>query len=164
MRGVAVCEALSEDLELHFLRAPRPACASVRSRFTARTLSSKRHGTDAERAVLASHGDDAVAYRLQDDLTFAGIEPVIRRVIAEPAEVTHVVLDFSRAMDMDAPAARILLELSESFATAARRMGFVGLANHPRLLRRFEEMCTRPGAPKLELFDQLDLAIEWCEV
>jgi len=42
VRGVAVCESISEELELHFLRAPRPAISAVRSRSTLRTLDSKR--------------------------------------------------------------------------------------------------------------------------
>jgi glutaminase len=40
VRGVAACEALSEDLELHFLRAPRAALAALRSRHTLRSISS----------------------------------------------------------------------------------------------------------------------------
>jgi glutaminase len=54
VRGVAVCEALSEELELHFLRAPRPAVSSLRSRLTARTFPSKRKRHDGERAVLSA--------------------------------------------------------------------------------------------------------------
>ncbi len=42
VRGVAVCEALSEELGLHFLRAPRAAISAVRSRSTLQGLGSKR--------------------------------------------------------------------------------------------------------------------------
>jgi glutaminase len=34
VRGVAACEALSNDLELHFLRAPRASLSTLRSRHT----------------------------------------------------------------------------------------------------------------------------------
>src|SRR5262245_10927142 len=71
VRGVAVCEAISDELELHFLRAPRPQVSAVRARFTARALPSKRHRLDGEHAVLAARADRVVTYQLQGGLTFA---------------------------------------------------------------------------------------------
>jgi len=163
VRGVAVCEALSEELELHFLRAPRPAISAVRARFTARSFPSKRKRLDAERAMLEMHGDRVVAYQVQGDLSFAGMEVVIRRLVAEPRGVTHLVLDFGRAGDIDVPAARMLLELLATLAAQGRDVALVGLARHPRLQRALEEAGAQDSSLRLPLFDEYDLAVEWCE-
>jgi glutaminase len=163
VRGVAVCEALSEDLELHFLRAPRLAISAVRSRLTARNFPSKRKRRDAEREVLAAHGDGIITYQLQGDLSFAGMEIAIRRLVAEPPTVTHLVLDFARVAAVDIPAARMLLELLAALTAQYREVALVGLARHARLVRSLEE--ARAGQPPLSvsLFDEYDVALEWCE-
>jgi glutaminase len=162
-RGVAVCEALSEDLELHFLRAPRAQVSALRSRFTARALASKRKRLDGERAALSARGDRIVTYQIQGDLTFAATEVVIRRLVAEPASTTHLVLDFARAGAVDGPAARMLLELLADFTAGGRDVALVGLTRQPRLLRAVEEARAELPPQRLEIFDEYDMALEWCE-
>ncbi len=163
VRGVAVCEALSEDLELHFLRAPHLAISAVRSRLTARNFPSKRKRLDGERVVLAAHGDGIVTYQLQGDLNFAGMEVAIRRLVAEPPTVTHLVLDLARVAAIDIPAARMLLELLATLTAQNRNVALVGLARHPRLLRSLEEARAQQPPLRVSLFDEYDVALEWCE-
>jgi glutaminase len=163
VRGVAVCEALSEQLDLHFLRAPRVAIAAIRWRATLRTLASKRARFDAEQALLTAHGDQATIYQLQGDLAFAGIESVVRRIVQERQEVTRFVLDFGRVSDVDSTAARLLIELHTSLAAQGREIAFVGMARHPRLLRMLEEARARDSEVPLNVFDELDSALEWGE-
>ena len=163
VRGVAVCEAVSEDLELHFLRAPRPSTSAVRARFTARSFPSKRHRLDVEREVLASSGDRIVTYQLQGDLAFAGTEIAIRRLVAERDTVTHLLLDLGRVTGIDLPSARMLLELLVAFAERGREIALIGLARHRRLLRELEEVRAQHPAARLMLFDEYDVALETSE-
>jgi glutaminase len=163
VRGVAVCEALSEELELHFLRAPRPQLSALRSRSTLRALGSKRGRLHAEREALSAHGHEAAVYQLQGEVRFAGIESVIRGMVNEPPEVRRFVLDMSRVTDLDTPSARLLLELCTSLAQEAREVSFAGMARHPRLTRMLDEARARDATLPLAAFDDLDLALEWCE-
>jgi glutaminase len=163
VRGVAVCEALSEELSLHFLRAPRPSISALRSRHDLRARASKRIRFDAERAILAAHGHEAVVYQLQGDLSFAGVEAVVRRLVREPAEVARFALDLGRVTVVDPPSARLLLELYASFAARGRTVAFTGMARHPRFLRMLEEFHAREGAGPLLVFDDLERAVESCE-
>jgi glutaminase len=163
VRGVAVCEALSDDLELHFLRAPRPSLSAVRARWSVRELASKRVRFEAEREVLAAHGHEATVYQLQGELSFAGMEAVIRRLVQDPPEVTRCVLDLGRVSDIDPPSARLLLELYASLAAHGRTIAFVGLARHPRLARQLEEARARDASLPRIVFEDLDAALEWCE-
>jgi glutaminase len=163
VRGVAVCEALSEDKELHFLRAPRASLSTVRSRFDLRRIRSKRVRGDRERAILADHGQKAVVYQLQGDLSFAGMEIAARKIVEEPEEITHFVLDITRVNDVDVPAARLMLELLQKASDEGDTLVFVGLGRHPRMLRLFEEARTPEEQLILVRFEEFDLALEWCE-
>ncbi len=163
VRGVAACEALSDDLELHFLRAPRVALSTVRSRSSLRSIRSKRMRSDRECEVLDELGHRAALYRLQGDLTFPGIELLARRVVAERVADASLVLDLSEVRSIDGPAARFLLELVESRSASGGAIAFVGLDRHPRVLRFLEESQQDDGSLELTSFGELDLAIEWCE-
>jgi glutaminase len=163
VRGVAVCEALSDELELHFLRAPRPAVSAVRSRSTLRWFGSKRVRMESERELLAAHGHQAVVYQLQGDLCFSGVEAVIRRAVREPPEVTQLILDFGRVTDVDPPSARLLFELHAALAARGRALAFAGMTRLPRLLRLLQEARAAEPALALAVFDELDAALEWCE-
>ena len=163
VRGVAVCEALSQDMELHFLRAPRASLSTVRTRLTVASCRSRRRRSDPERAILSETGHRAVVYQLQGDLSFAGLEICARRIASEPLEVSHLVLDLSRVHDVDRPATGLLLELMRECAEAAQVMAFVGLQRHPRLCRLLEETRSLEKGLSLDHFAELDLALEWCE-
>jgi glutaminase len=163
VRGVAVCSALSDDLELHSLRAPRATQSVLRSRFTLKEVGSKRLRLDRERAVLVEYGGNAVVYQVQGDLGFAGMELVTRRLATEREEADTLVLDLTRATEIDDPANQLLYGLAVSLGASGRTLVLVGLDRHPRLGRFLDEARSRSDAFRLNSFGELDLALEWCE-
>lgn len=163
MRGVAVCEAISNEFELHFLRAPRPSISAVRSRWNLQQLGSKRVRFASEHEILTTFGSQAVVYQLQGQLSFSGMEAAIRRLVNDPPEVTHFVLDFGRVTDVDPPSVRLLLELHASLGAQGRTVAFVGMVRHPRLVRALDEVRARDAAIPRAIFEELDAAVEWCE-
>jgi glutaminase len=163
VRGVAVCEAISNELELHFLHAPRHAVSPVRSRATVRAFGSKRIRFDSEREILDAHGHEALVYQLHGELSFAGMEAVIRRLVHAAPEVSHFVLDFGRVTNVDPPSARLLQALEEALAQQGRAVAFSGISRHPRVLRLLDEARARNGRPAPIVFDELEVAVEWCE-
>jgi glutaminase len=163
VRGVAVCEALSDEMELHFLRAPRASLSTVRERFTLQSVQSKRVRSDPERRLLMEGGHRAVIFRLQGDLAFAGMEVVSRRLAGEHDDVSTCVIDLSLVTAVDPPASRLLLELLQRFIAEGRTAVLVGLERHSRLRRFLEEARQTDGDLSVVHFDDLDLALEWCE-
>ena len=113
--------------------------------------------------MLAAHGDGVVTYQLQGDLGFAGVEIAIRRLVAEPKTVTHLVLDFARVTGIDIPATRMFLELLATLTAQNRNIVLVGLARHARLVRSLEEARSQQPPLRVSLFDEYDIALEWCE-
>ena len=163
VRGVAVCEALSNDLELHFLRAPRPSISAVRSRWNLQQFGSKRVRFAAERELLATFGAQAVVYQLQGQLSFSGMEAVVRRLVHDPPEVQRFVLDFHRVTDVDPPSVRLLLDLHAALLAQGQIVAFVGMARHPRLVRALDEARAGDASVPRAIFEELDAAVEWCE-
>ena len=163
VRGVAVCEAMSEELELHFLRAPRAALSAVRSSFTLRSARSKRVRPHEDDELLTKLGDRVAIFQLQGDLSFGGIEVATRRIFQVPESAGTIVVDLTQVFGVDPPASRILLETLKTLRNDGRRLAFVGLRQHRVLERFLMEALNDEPEPKLIQFEDLDRALEWCE-
>jgi glutaminase len=162
VRGVKVCEALSQELGLHVLLAPRAAGATVRARYTLARVRSKRRRSPAERAVLDAHGASVCVYELQGDLRFASVEPLVRQVLDEPAEVRTVVLDFRRVLQADAAATRLLARLVERCAQADQQVVLTRV-RRGGLLADFGAELDPRHARAATFQPQLDRTLETCE-
>jgi len=163
VRGVAVCTALSNELELHSLRAARAALSPIRARFDLRRAASQRTRSPAERELLERHAERAAVYRLQGDLSFAAIERVARRLGGELERLRCLVLDLEAVHDVSDPAGRILRELLACAAASGLAFAFVGLQRHPRLARALGVAVAEGDFPHFPQPADLDAALEWCE-
>jgi len=163
VRGVAACEALSNDLELHFLRAPRASLSTLRSRHTLRAIGSRRNRPERARQRLAEHGERAVAYEVQGDLSFSGIERISRQIACESPDVEAVVIDLARVTGIDATASRFVHEWLRTARDLGRSFAFVAMQKFPRLMRQLEEARVQDSSLELCVFEDLDAALEWAE-
>ncbi len=163
VRGVAVCSALSNELELHSLRAARAALSPIRSHFDLRRSASRRLRPEPERMILAEVARQAAVYQLQGDLSFASIERVVRRFQSERAALRCVVLDLDFVYEISDPAVRVLRELLEGAAQSGLALSFVGLPKQPRLARSLGEAVASGELPHFPQHPDLDAALEWCE-
>ena len=161
VRGVAVCRELSRDFELHCLRAPRPARATLRARYDVAGARSKRQRTPAEDAVLREAGARARVYELQGDVAFAGVEAVMRQVLADGAEIA--VLDLRRVTRVAAGAGVLLIGLLRELGAHGRRLVLTNARGHPRLARQLAEQLGPDEHWQLAAFPTLDAALEWAE-
>jgi glutaminase len=163
VRGVAVCTALSDELQLHSLRAPGAALSTLRARFTLVRARSKRVRPDAELDLIASLGAQTVVYELQGELSFAGMELVARKLGDEAADVRIIALDVTRVREIDEPAARVLHEVIGAAGEHGSEVALIGLRRHSRTRRLLEESRAQVPAFRFASFDDLDAALEWCE-
>lgn len=162
VRGVQVCEALSRELGLHFLRPPRAAAATVRARYTLAGLRSKRRRPAAEAQVLDEHGHRVRVFELQGDLRFATLEPVLRDIVAAGDGLHSAVLDFKRVHHADAAAMRMLEGLVSSCAGRGQQI-LLTRVRRGELLAGFGDELDPRGARALHFLPQLELGLEWCE-
>lgn len=162
VRGVQVCQAMSSRLGLHFLQPPRAAAATVRARYTLATVRSKRRRPPAENAVLESHGPLARVYELQGDLSFATIEPLLREIVDDGADLHYAVLDFKRVTHADATATRLLANLVSCCDERGQQL-LLTRVRRGELLADFGNLVAPHRARAVSFHPQLDMALELCE-
>jgi glutaminase len=156
-RGIAVCERLSNDLQLHSKRARPRAGTAVRRRFSGADVRSSRVRPTAEQELLAERGCAVAAYELQGDLLFSSTEPINRALGEHLESIEYVILDFRRVGAVDQPAVRLLRSIADEILRSGRALLFSYVDPNDASLAM---LTSAPGA---RCFDATDAALEWCE-
>jgi glutaminase len=112
VRGVRACRLLSEDLGLHMFTVARESRVTIRSVFDGRELDpSPLHRSSAEATFLRAHRERIRVLELQGDLTFSGVESVVRRVESFRGRADVIVFDLSRVGIVDDVSRRLLVAI-----------------------------------------------------
>ena len=154
VRGVRVCERISEDLALHVLRVHATVGTGLRRTYRDDAARSNSVRSAAAQTVLDEHGGAIVVHELQGDLYFASMEVAFRSIVDDVSEAEFVVLDFRRVVKIDR-AARSLLNALDGVLTASGRT----------LVCAHADSCELDASPPSGwgAFADVDLALEWCE-
>jgi glutaminase len=80
VRGIRVCEELSNRFRLHLFETHATAGSIVRRTYTGAAASSKRNRRASEQAIIDRSATKIVIYELQGDLYFATMEQLVRRI------------------------------------------------------------------------------------
>ncbi len=163
VRGIKVCEDISEELHLHVMspaRRPPPPIRVERSCLESR---SNRLRSEAEQEVLASYGSRVKVLELQGELSFAAGELITSSTLNGAADTDFAVLDFNAVRSIDLIDVPILSHLIESYEDAGGEIAFSDLDRHPVFADELARQREREGLHPVRTFPDLDLALEWCE-
>ncbi len=161
VRGVAVCEELSNKLGLHLLRPPADLGAVVRARYSLAEVASKRQRTVEEADFLARAGAAVKVLELQGLLTFAGAEVALRTAIEDLRDAEAIVVDLQRIAGLEEPVIRLLAMFVQEAARNSKRCLFSGVsAEDPRFGMLLSDLAAVPG---VQVYATNDLALEACE-
>jgi len=163
VRGIAVCEELSEELGLHVMqpgRRPPPPIRTERSLVESR---SKRMRPESEQEILGRHGWRVRALELQGAISFAAGELITGAALNGISQIEYGVLDFSSVRDVDPIAVPILGQLAESYAGAEAELVLSGIEGLHRFTEDLHGWREQQGLDPIRVFPDLDLALEWCE-
>lgn len=131
VRGVFACGELSRDLDLHFLRASRPAHVAIAARHAVDREPSRRRRPAAERELLERVGRRGIVFELQGDVLVASAERIIRAVSTEPVDVAAI--DLRDAEYVDPPSVRLLHATAARLREQGRELAFVERAGRDAL-------------------------------
>lgn len=163
VRGIRVCNDLSNDFGLHLFNTPRVVTPALKSVQTGAEIRSKRLRPRHELDLLRQHGHAIRLYQLRGRLIFATLEPVLRAVLQDAHRGGHAILDLSQVVDLDRAACRLLLELRDELVRRGVKVQFTGAAERGLLkdyvVSRFDEGGWRQLCPH----DLPDDALEACE-
>lgn len=131
VRGVFACGELSRDLDLHFLRASRPAHVAIAARHAVDREPSRRRRPAAQRELLERVGRRGIVFELQGDVLVASAERIIRAVLSEPLDVAAI--DLRDAEYVDPPSVRLLHATAARLREEGRELAFVERAGRDAL-------------------------------
>ncbi len=159
VRGIKVCEELSERFGLYMFDAPNAVNSAVARHYRGDRVGSKRVRGPWEQAVLAEAGRAIRVYELRGDLFFSSVEQLVRRVVEEEEQGAFLLLDAKRVGHIDAPAAGLVADLAASLKAADVTMRVANLLPGSPVRERLEAAGFGPDA----FLDNLDAALEWAE-
>jgi glutaminase len=109
VRGIKVCEALSQHYDLHMLNRSDDARNSIIADYNIGNSPSLRSRRPHEQKILAAHHRDVRIIELVGILTFANVDYVSRQLAAKPRP-HFIIFDLRRVAAMTRAGARLLAE------------------------------------------------------
>jgi len=161
IRGLKVCEALSERFDLHILNRSADVKTCVIADYHIANISSRRIRHPHEQHLLERHHDDVRVIELIGALNFATMDYVTRRLSNERPNSPLLILDFRRVPDITMAGARLLAENLASLIAIGVTPILSGFARPSTLGRAIEAAAA--SLQKVRWFELLDDAIEWAE-
>jgi glutaminase len=163
VRGIRVCQELSRRLDLHLLNRPSVGRWTIRSKFTGAEFNSSRVRPTQENEVLRADGKRIGVWQLQGNLMFSTTEVIMRDVLAQLDSADYVVLDLKRILSATESACNLLHQLLLELSQLGKKLLFVRADRAPMLRRILRAKLGDRFAEEFRAFDDLDVALEWCE-
>ncbi len=164
VRGIAVCEALSQYFGLHMLRTTRMTSSSViRTRYTLAQVRSKLARPPEHAELLDSLGQAVEVLELTGDLAFVSVEIVVAEVSEILDQRSHLLVDLRRVTSVDHSATQLLVELAELLAAKDKTLLLTGYGNLYGFAKQLGRRLGKAHAEAVLAHEGLDQALEWCE-
>lgn len=163
VRGIKVCEEISDELHLHVMSPSRRPPPPVRVERSCLSSRSKRLRSQAEQQILGEHGHRVKVLELQGELSFAAGELITSSTLNHADSTDFAVLDFNAVRSIDLIDVPIFSHLIESYEEAGGEIAFSGIDRHPLFAEALAKERDRQGLHPVRSFADLDLALEWCE-
>lgn len=163
IRGVKVCQEISDEFSLHVFNNRTNVRSVIRREYRGDVVNSNRLRTPDEREVLEKQGRRIVVVELQGALFFGSIEQLIRRVGALATEADYVIIDFKRVHLADSAATKLVQHMAMSLMPLESNILMTHLGIDGPLSELHQQMATFAEVEGVQLFGDTDSALEWCE-
>jgi glutaminase len=166
VRGTAVCEWLSQRLELHLFNQPPMGGSAIRSAADGSQRHSRRWRSASERQRLDHHGGRIQVLQLQGVFDFAATEALLAQIDAlareeQGREGSCLVLDLARVIALPEVAAGLVLQQLGTYGGSGGQVLLCHGDHLPALWRDGE--LSWEGTPWMRCFRNLDDALEHAE-
>ena len=161
VRGVAVCEALSQEFGLHLHRSPLDVGSVIRASYTLSDRRSKRRRTQEEAGRLDVAGDQVRVLEAQGPLVLSTAEALIRAAIERTPPQGTLVIDVRRVTGIDGAVSALFGSLGRELKRAGASLVISGIDEGSAVIESLgEALRSGDGAA---CFATLDAALEACE-
>jgi glutaminase len=160
VRGIKVCEALSQHYDLHMLNRSDDARNSIIADYDIGTSASRRSRRPHEQEIIAAHHQDVRIIELVGTMTFSNIDYVSRQLARRPRP-HFIIFDLRRVAAVTRAGARLLAEGLRELATFHVTVILSGVRRSSPQWQALREWTA--GLSNVRDFYLLDTAIEWAE-
>ena len=163
VRGLAVCNDISRDFDLHLFNTPSVSKSVIRLKFSAAQVNSNRIRTADEAQALRTHGDRIRIVQLQGNLALPTAEVAVHDLMNSLEAMDMAIMDFKHVISIDESASRLFYHLLRKVEAKNKLIVFTNLTRVPLLIRYMRSKFKEQTAGKFNTFDDADKALEFCE-
>ena len=164
VRGVAVCEAISRDFNLHLFQSIRStSSAVVRTSYSVSDITSRRSRHRDEEVLLQQHGTTIRIFQLQGELLFGSVESLLHQLVANLPSVDYFVIDLKHVSHISQAAARLFADFIRLVRSQAKELLFTDTHDRPALRAMLADRFSVEEAGALFDCQDCDRAVQWCE-
>ena len=160
VRGIKVCEKLSQHYDLHMMNRSDDPRNSIIADYTTGSRASRRSRRPQEQRILAAHDQDVRILELVGTLSFGNVDYIWRQLVARPRP-QFVILDLRRVAAMTRAGARLLAEGLRELALLNVTVITSGIKRGSARWAPLDDWVK--GSSNLRNYPLLDDAIEWAE-
>lgn len=164
VRGIAVCESLSNDFGLHMLRVTRTTTTSViRTSYTCARVRSKLNRDRRSEAFLDVAGERILVMELTGELMFVPAEIIAATAIEQMEARDFIILDLTRVTSVDQSACTLLGELADELGNLGKKVMITGAEHHYHFVRFLKRHFEASGNMPVLDYPDVDHALEYAE-
>jgi glutaminase len=162
VRGIAACKALSEEFNLHVFTPAGDPRMTLGRVYTGADSPSRRQTCGEPGDYLRAHAHRIKYLCLHGFLAVDGIEYVIRRMQEMASDSHSFILDMNQVDGISRSAAHLLNEARLCFAVDAIAVVYARIRDDTNVIERLGRSAC-DGDRGILIFEDNDLAVEWCE-
>jgi glutaminase len=163
VRGIAVCQEISDEFELHAFNNRTNVRSVIRRDYRADLVRSNRLRTPQERKILAEEGRKIAVVEAQGALFFGSTEQLLRRLTQLAPDARYIVADFKRVHLADSAARKLIRRAARSLVDGPAELVFASLAPEGPLAPLALDLAAPEEPHRARVFPDVDTALEWCE-
>jgi glutaminase len=163
VRGIRVCQKISDDFELHAFFNRTNVRNVIRNDYRVDLVRSNRLRTPEERRILNEQGRRIAVLEAQGALFFGSTEKLLRRLSEAASDANFVIVDFKRVHLADASAWMLFERAARALAAGDVQLVLASISADGGLRRLAEAIGAESGGRLARVFHDVDAALEWCE-
>ena len=158
VRGVKVCEMLSEHFDLHVLKMEDDVTQNVPLKYDLSKFRSSRIRSRRNNKTLANFGSKVIVFELSGVVNFVGSNFISRSVV-ETQHADLIILSFKRVARLTSASIEIFRIFFEIFSSTSTQLVVVGKGGAGSVFGDMQDFIKKDT----KYFQTLDQAIDWAE-
>ena len=158
VRGVKVCEMLSEHFNLHVLKMEDDVTQNIPIKYDLSKIRSSRSRSNRDNKILEEFGSQAIVLELSGVVNFIGSNFISRSVV-ENEEADYIILSFKRVARLTSASIEVFRLFFSNFSSTNTQLVVVGKEDSDSLFGDITGLIKE----HTQHFETLDQAIDWAE-